>query len=130
MMCGDFASLKDFSLSVFGDFKADLGERYPNFRIQWGGEPTQFSLSVLISDAPLDRPDLVELEVHLAKDYEGNNLLVADVVWGDGDGSLEASEEVSLQSGDPFTQMAERIPFLVKVLEAAAVRGVPCRWPR
>jgi len=68
LMCGDFASLTDFSLSVFRDFKADVGERYPNFRISWGGEFTKFSLSVLISDAPLDRPDLVELEVHLAKD--------------------------------------------------------------
>lgn len=81
-------------------------------------------------DAPLDRPDLVELEVYLAKDSGEDTHLIADVIWGDGDGCVEASEEVSLQSDSPFAKMAEMIPALVEALAEAAIRGVPCRWPR
>lgn len=121
----EFESLKSFAFTLFSDFKSQLEGELPDFKVSWCFEHYQFYISILITDAPLDRPDLVELTVNFEMDSKGGTSLVCDVIWGDGNGFVEASAEASLQSERSFSKIRQELPLLIKVLGDAAIRGTP-----
>jgi hypothetical protein len=92
-----FEHFKVRARPIFDEAIEKLGREFPNVQFTRGEEEKQICLSAMITDAPLDVPDVVELVISIYAYQKVEPVVDADVVWGDGCGAVEgkfSDEEV------------------------------------
>lgn len=120
-MTGTFKTFQETSLPLIEEFEVRCAREHPNFIVSSHFEPDVFYLTILIKDAPMEVPDLVDLQI----DTRVPPGIVMDVVWGDGDGTVEGNFETPDLSESSLAEVFEKFPEFMEQLLKVALRGGP-----
>ena len=122
-----FDAFKQKLTLLFDETIVRLSKEFPNVKFSQCVEDEQVNLSALITSAPTDTPDLVELVVSVRSLDELNSVVEADVIWGDGCGHVESSfkPEPVEATEQNLESLYNHIPQLLDILRTALLRGRP-----
>lgn len=136
-----FDLFREKVLHYFEDAQRSLSREHPNVQISVGKlQEWPIYLSALLTDAPSDMPDLIDLEIARVKPPTGTNFImtdvageyiIADVVWGhDGGGAIEAefSDQPLLMTERTLEELYADLPRLVLAMKTALIRRKPYNW--
>lgn len=111
--------LYEVSLPLLRDLKTKCKLEHPRLTVSHNCEQNTFYISVIITDAPPDKPDLVDLTV----DIRTPPGITIDVVWGDGDGTIEREFQTNDLSEASFADAYRVLTEFLELQLKVALRG-------